>query len=122
MADKNLTEIIKDRVDSNLIGDGQVDTVDIADDAVTNAKIGPLAVDTTEIATGAVTTDKIDTGAVDTDNIASNAVTEGKLTDEGIALPGYKTTVNTAQVRNIAFSTSEPTGGTDGDVWIQYSL
>lgn len=39
MPDKNLTDIIKDKVDSNLIDDGGIGTIDIANNAVSLAKV-----------------------------------------------------------------------------------
>lgn len=125
MAEKNLTELLKDKVDGNLIGDGQVDTVDLANDAVNGDKIEDLAVDTEHLASGAVTIDKMDTDSVGSDQIVNLSVTSSKLNNTGLVLQGYSTNELLKQMRNIYLNTGEPddvTHGIDGDVWIQYSL
>ena len=82
---------------------GQISETQIADDAVTNAKIGTGAVDTTELATDAVTNAKMADDSVNTAELVDDAVTAAKLE------------------RKFTISTSAPSGGNDGDIWLQYS-
>ena len=71
------------------------DTVKIKDDGVTTAKIN----------NSAVTTDKINNAAVTTAKIADANVTNAKL--------DYTT------VPQLTVSTSNPTGGKNGDIWVK---
>lgn len=68
---------------SEVVDDGSITTVKIADLAVTNAKIGPDAVSTTKILDVNVTTPKIALDAIDNTLIADNAVSLENL-DAGI--------------------------------------
>jgi hypothetical protein len=63
----------------DLIEDGSVTNVKIANGAVTNVKIANNAVDTTQLADGAVTSDKIADGAIHTAQLASEAVADGNI-------------------------------------------
>ena len=68
-----------------------------------------------------------------TDNIAANAQNistlqssvNGKLSKSGDTMTGAliaqnNTNYSVAQVRNIIISTSDPSGGNSGDIWIKY--
>ena len=69
-----------------------------------------------------------------TDNITANAQNistlqssvNGKLSKSGDTMTGAliaqnNTNYSVAQVRNIIISTSDPSGGNSGDIWIKYS-
>lgn len=86
----------------NTLG-GTIGTAQIGDDAITNAKIADNAVDEDQIAADAVTNAKVAADAVDTTQIVNDAVTAAKLE------------------RKFTISTSSPSGGNDGDIWLQYS-
>jgi hypothetical protein len=81
---------------------GELGTVQIADDAVTNAKIANDAVNSDQIVADAVTNAKVADDAVNTSQIVNDAVTADKLQ------------------RKFTISTSSPSGGNDGDIWLQY--
>jgi len=82
---------------------GTIGSAGIADDAVTSAKIADDAVVSAAIADNAVLTVNISNANVSTAKIADNAVTADKLQ------------------RKFTISTSSPSGGNDGDIWLQYS-
>jgi hypothetical protein len=81
---------------------GELGTVQIADDAVTNAKIANDAVNSDQIVADAVTNAKVADDAINTSQIVDDAVTAAKLQ------------------RKFTISTSSPSGGSDGDIWLQY--
>jgi hypothetical protein len=66
-------------VNSGMILDGTVATVDLADNAVTTAKVADGSITTPKLADGAITTDKLADGAVTTNKIADGSVTAAKL-------------------------------------------
>ena len=82
---------------------GTIGTAQIADDAVTNAKVADDAVDTAQLVDDAVTNAKVADDAVNTSQIVNDAVTASKL------------------ARKFTISTSDPSGGNDGDIWFKYS-
>ena len=82
---------------------GTIGTAQIADDAVTNAKVADDAVNTAQLVDDAVTNAKVADDAVNTSQIVNDAVTASKL------------------ARKFTISTSSPSGGNDGDIWLQYS-
>jgi hypothetical protein len=69
--------------------------------------------------TGAVTLAKSDVGLGNVDNVKQMPIAGGTFT--GIATAQSNTSYTTAQVRNIILSTSDPSGGNNGDIWIKYS-
>lgn len=71
------------------LGDGTVDTADLAAGAVTAAKIGTGAVTTTKLGPDAVTNAKIADDAVDTENIADGAIVDA-LVDAAAAIAATK--------------------------------
>jgi hypothetical protein len=81
---------------------GELGTIQIADDAVTNAKIANDAVNSDQIVADAVTNAKVADDAINTSQIVVDAVTAAKLQ------------------RKFTISTSSPSGGSDGDIWLQY--
>lgn len=86
----------------NTLG-GTIGTAQIDNDSVTNDKLADNAVDSDQIAADAVTNAKVADDAIDTAQIANDAVTAAKLE------------------RKFTISTSAPSGGNDGDIWLQYS-
>jgi hypothetical protein len=82
---------------------GTIGTAQIDDNAITTAKISANQITTAKIASGAITSALITSDAVTTDKIANDAVTANKL------------------VRKFTISTSNPAGGSDGDLWFKYT-
>ena len=93
----NLTEVSLDTLG------GTIGTAQMADDAVTSAKIADDAVVSAAIADNAVLTANISNANVTTAKIANDAVTAAKLE------------------RKFTISTSNPSGGNDGDIWFKYT-
>ena len=85
------------------IADNAITTAKIADDNVTTAKIPNDAITTAKILNNNVTETKILDGAVTTNKLGTDAVTAAKLQ------------------RKFTISTSNPSGGNDGDIWFKYS-
>lgn len=115
-------------VGSSQLASSAVTTQKIKDAAVTADKIAALAVLAQHIANGAVTTQKIASGAVTADKIAALAITAALIADKTITaakladnIPYTKFGLAADQVRKITFGTAEPSGGSDGDVYIRYS-
>jgi hypothetical protein len=82
---------------------GTIGTAQIDDNAITTAKISANQITTAKVASGAITSALITSDAVTTDKIANDAVTANKL------------------VRKFTISTSNPAGGSDGDLWFKYT-
>ena len=57
-------------------------------------------------------------GTVTTAKLANKAVTADKLADD---IPYTKFGLSADQVRKITFGTADPSGGSDGDIYIQYT-
>jgi len=93
----NITEVAL-----NTLG-GTIGTAQIDDNAITTAKILDNAVTTSKIINDAVTAVKILDGVISTAKLANNAVTADKLQ------------------RKFTISTSDPSGGSDGDIWFKYT-
>ena len=76
--------------------------------------------DTTQIATTAFVQDAIaQTGIIDTAQIADDAITTAKIEDNAVTSAKMDTTTNGYGTRTV--SASDPSGGSDGDVWYKYS-
>ena len=105
-------------VGSSQLASSAVTTQKIKDAAVTADKIAALAVLAQHIANGAVTTQKLAALAVTTALIADKAVTADKMADN---IPYTKFGLSAEQVRKITVGTAEPSGGSNGDVYIRYS-
>lgn len=82
---------------------GSIGTAQIADDAVDNDKVADNAIQSAQLADNAVVTAKISNANISTAKLADDAVTAAKLQ------------------RKFTISTSSPSGGNDGDIWLQYS-
>ena len=82
---------------------GSIGTAQIADDAVDNDKVADNAIQSAQLADNAVVTAKISNANISTAKLADDAVTAAKLQ------------------RKFTISTSAPSGGNDGDIWLQYS-
>jgi len=96
----------------NTLG-GTIGTAQIADDAVTNAKIADNAVDSDQIAADAVTNAKVAADAINTTQIVNDAVTTAKIVNNAVTADKLQ--------RKFTISTSDPSGGSDGDIWFKYT-
>lgn len=81
---------------------GTIGTSSIADDAVTNDKVADDAIQSAQLADNAVITASVSNANITTVKIADDAVTADKLE------------------RKFTISTSSPSGGNNGDIWLQY--
>ena len=112
---------------------GQVATAGIADDAVTAAKIAANAVGASELADDAVDTAAIANLAVTSGKIADSAVTSAKIADGAIVDADINASAAIAPSKvagvfitgdssnnTITISTSAPSGGSSGDIWLKY--
>ena len=82
---------------------GTIGTAQIDDNAITSSKINATAVTTVKIADYAIITSKISSNQISTGLLQDDAVTAAKLS------------------RKFTISTSNPTGGSDGDLWFKYT-
>ena len=115
-------------LDGTKLGTGSVGTAQLGAAVVTAEKLAALAVLAQHIANGAVTTQKLAEGAVTAEKIAALAITAALIADKTITaakladdIPYTKFGLSAEQVRKITFGTAEPSGGSDGDVYIRYS-
>jgi len=84
------------------------DTTKVATTAFVQQEIATEHVDTSQLVDDAVTNAKVAADAVNTDQLVDGAVTSAKMA----------TTTNGYGTRTV--STSDPSGGSDGDVWYKY--
>lgn len=65
----------------------------------------------------------IDSGAVGTSKLGGDITTAGKALLDDADASAQRTTLGlkTGATTNITTSTSDPTGGADGDIWIKYT-
>lgn len=89
---------------------GVVDTAELAASAVETAKINNSAVTNAKLGADAVTGAKIADDAVNSEHIANGAVDFVHLAADAANAQGARTV-----------STSAPSGGSNGDVWYQYT-
>jgi hypothetical protein len=102
---------------------GQVATAGIADDAITAAKIAANAVGSSELADNAV-----DTAAIADSSVTSAKIADGTIVDADINASAAIAPSKVAGVfitgdssnNTITISTSSPTGGSSGDIWLKY--
>ena len=116
-------------LDGTKLGTGSVGTAQLGAAVVTAEKLAALAVLAQHIANGAVTTQKLAEGAVTAEKIAALAITAALIADKTITaakladdIPYTKFGLAADQVRKITFGTAEPSGGSDGDIYIQYTV
>ena len=62
---------------------------------------------------------KADVGLSNVDNVKQMPIAGGTFT--GVAVGQANTSYTTRQLRNITLSTADPSGGSNGDVWIKYT-
>ena len=81
---------------------------------------GVIAADVKSVAgkTGTVTLTKSDVGLGNVNNVKQMPIAGGTFT--GIAVAQNNTSYGTKQIRNIIISTSDPSGGGNGDIWLKY--
>ena len=125
-------------LDGTKLGTGSVGTAQLGAAVVTAEKLAALAVLAQHIANGAVTTQKLAEGAVTAEKIAALTITSALIADKTITaakladktvtaakladdIPYTKFGLASDQVRKITVGTAEPSGGSDGDVYIRYS-
>ena len=113
---------------SMMLGNKSIATAQLKDAAVTSEKLAALAVLATHIAAGAVTGQKIADKTITAANIADGAITAALLAEGAVGagnladdIPYTKFGLTADQVRTITAGTADPTGGNDGDIYIQYS-
>ena len=112
------TEIASDAVTTAKILDSNVTTAKIADDAVTAAKIAAGAVGSSELATDAVTTVKITDANVTAGKLATDSVTTAKIAAAAVTNAKLNNGAS-GDVALVTVSTSDPTGGKNGDIWVK---
>jgi len=84
------------------------------------APTASASTDTTQLATTAHVKDVLQTGGyIATAGIADDAVTTAKIEDGAVTSAKMDTTTNGYGTRTV--STSDPSGGSDGDIWYKYS-
>jgi hypothetical protein len=98
----NITEVALNTLGGELTA-GSVTATQLGTDSVITAKIQNAAVTVDKMASNSVGTLQIINNAVTTDKILDNAVTAAKLQ------------------RKFTISTSNPSGGSDGDIWFKYT-
>ena len=92
---------------------GNIGTAQIADNAITTAKILNANVTTAKIVNNAITTALILDDNVTTAKIPDNAITTAKILNDAVTADKLQ--------RKFTISTSNPSGGNDGDIWFKYS-
>jgi hypothetical protein len=106
------------------------DTLRVKDGGVTSAKIADLTIVAGDIADGAITSAKILDGTIANADInASAAIAYSKLALSNSIVAGDITSaaVTNAKINNgasgdvalVSVSTSDPTGGKNGDIWVK---
>ena len=86
--------------------------------ARTNLGVTPANIGALSNANGSVGTTNLGSKVVTAEKIADKTVGAGQLADN---IPYTKFGLSADQVRKITFGTAEPSGGSDGDVYIRYS-
>ena len=81
--------------------------------SVTATQLGTDSVITAKIQNAAVTVDKMASNSVGTLQIINNAVTTDKILDNDVTAAKLQ--------RKFTISTSNPSGGSDGDIWFKYT-
>lgn len=96
---------------------GQTPTAGIADSAVTTAKIADANVTADKLASDSVTTVKIADDAVTGNEIADAAISANHIAAAAVTAAKLNNG-SSGDIPLITVSTSSPTGGKNGDIWI----
>lgn len=114
------TEIASDAVTTAKILDSNVTTAKIADSAVTEAKIADSAVTSAKIANGAIVNADVNaSAAIAYSKLAlSNSIVAGDITAAAITNAKLNNG-SSGDIPLVTVSTSDPTGGKNGDIWIK---
>lgn len=100
------------------IVNGTIVEADLADSAVTSAKIANGTIVAGDLADSAVATAKIADLAVTTAKIASDAVTTAKILDANVTNAKLNNG-SSGDIPLVTVSTSDPSGGKNGDIWVK---
>ena len=99
-----------------------VASANIVNGTIVNVDIATTAaIDLAKLATGALPTDitvasaNIVNGTIVADDLASNSVTTAKITDANVT----NAKLDYSTVPQMTVSTSDPTGGKNGDIWVK---
>ena len=126
------TKIANESIDSDHYVDRSIDAVHIAAGAITSNELGTNSVGSAQIVTNAVTQTELGAdsvaavhivnGTVGTNELATSAVTSAKVNN---TIPLTANTYGDATHdsrggKKITISTSGPSGGSDGDIWLEY--
>ncbi len=114
------TEIASDAVTTAKILDSNVTTAKIADTAVTTAKIADSAVTSAKIADGAIVNADVNaSAAIAYSKLAlSNSIVAGDITSSAVTNAKLNNG-SSGDIPLVTVSTSDPTGGKNGDIWIK---
>jgi len=116
-------QIDANSITTALISDNQITTAKISANAITTALISDNQITTAKIASGAVGTTQLSNAAVTTAKISANAITTSLISDNQITTAKILDNAVTAAKleRKFTISTSNPSGGSDGDIWFKYT-
>lgn len=131
------TRWVVDKIASkmNEYSGGAGNGTELTDLSVTSSHIQPNSIQTRHLVDGLITHEKMADNAIGTDQLLNFSVTTRKLADrsvdytklhENLRLPANTMMENkdqildTPRVRNITISNALPSGGKNGDIWLQY--
>lgn len=105
-------------LDSTSLKAGSVGTAQLADGAVATEKLGRASVTAEKIAALAITAALIANKTITAAKLADKTITATQLADD---IPYTKFGLAANQVRTITAGTAEPSGGSDGDIYLRYT-
>lgn len=105
-------------LDSENLKAGSVGAAQLADGAVVTEKLGRASVTAEKIAALAITAALIANKTITAAKIADGTITATQLADD---IPYTKFGLAANQVRTITAGTAEPSGGSDGDIYLKYT-
>jgi len=111
-------KIASGAVTSDKIAAGAVDADRVAALAIITAKIANKAITAAKIADKTITAAQIADATLTAAKMADKTITAAKLADN-ISYTKFGITAN--QVRTITAGTADPSGGSEGDIYIQYA-